>query len=185
MRRCWPVSRPGDVVLVKASRGLALDTVAADLLTAGQAPDRRRPAETKVGPAVKTIVFAGCSRCSATLLGTRLAIRVLVKKGYGQLIRDDGPTSHHVKRGTPTMGGLVIIAAVLIAYFGSPPAHLDPPVGVGAAGAVPVHRARRGRLPGRLHQDQQAALARAAQQGQDRRSVDRRDHLRAAVAAVP
>ena len=42
-----------------------------------------------------------------------------MKKGYGQLIRDDGPTSHHVKRGTPTMGGLVIIAAVLVAYFGS------------------------------------------------------------------
>jgi phospho-N-acetylmuramoyl-pentapeptide-transferase len=48
-----------------------------------------------------------------------LAISFLVKKGYGQLIRDDGPTSHHVKRGTPTMGGLVIIASVLLAYFGS------------------------------------------------------------------
>ncbi len=65
---------------------------------------------------MKTIVFAGCIALLGTLLGTRLAIRVLVKKGYGQLIRDDGPTSHHVKRGTPTMGGLVIIAAVLIGY---------------------------------------------------------------------
>ena len=44
---------------------------------------------------------------------------MLVKKGYGQLIRDDGPTSHHVKRGTPTMGGLVIIAAVLLGYLRS------------------------------------------------------------------
>jgi phospho-N-acetylmuramoyl-pentapeptide-transferase len=68
---------------------------------------------------VKTIVFAGGLALLGTLLGTRLAIRILVKKGYGQLIRDDGPTSHHVKRGTPTMGGLVIIAAVLLAYFGS------------------------------------------------------------------
>jgi phospho-N-acetylmuramoyl-pentapeptide-transferase len=68
---------------------------------------------------VKTIVFAGGLALLGTLLGTRLAIRVLVKKGYGQLIRDDGPTSHHVKRGTPTMGGLVIIAAVLVAYVGS------------------------------------------------------------------
>jgi phospho-N-acetylmuramoyl-pentapeptide-transferase len=68
---------------------------------------------------VKTIVFAGCLALLGTLLGTRLAIQVLVKKGYGQLIRDDGPTSHHVKRGTPTMGGLVIIAAVVLAYFGS------------------------------------------------------------------
>jgi len=68
---------------------------------------------------VKTIVFAGVLALLGTLLGTRIAIRILVKKGYGQLIRDDGPTSHHVKRGTPTMGGLVIIAAVLLAYFGS------------------------------------------------------------------
>jgi len=68
---------------------------------------------------VKTIVFAGVLALLGTLLGTRIAIRILVRKGYGQLIRDDGPTSHHVKRGTPTMGGLVIIAAVLLAYFGS------------------------------------------------------------------
>lgn len=41
---------------------------------------------------MKTIVFAGALAMLGTLLGTRLAIRVLVK-GYGQLIRDDGPTS--------------------------------------------------------------------------------------------
>jgi phospho-N-acetylmuramoyl-pentapeptide-transferase len=46
-----------------------------------------------------------------------LAIRALVAKGYGQLIRDDGPTTHHTKRGTPTMGGLVMIASVVFAYF--------------------------------------------------------------------
>ncbi len=38
-------------------------------------------------------------------VGTPLFIRFLVRKGYGQFIRDDGPTSHHTKRGTPTMGG--------------------------------------------------------------------------------
>ncbi|MGC8000735.1 hypothetical protein ACP3XN_25390, partial [Salmonella enterica] len=52
-----------------------------------------------------------------TLLGTPLFIRLLVKRGYGQFIRDDGPTSHHVKRGTPTMGGAVILIAVVVAYF--------------------------------------------------------------------
>jgi phospho-N-acetylmuramoyl-pentapeptide-transferase len=62
------------------------------------------------------ILFAGAVALLSTLLGTRLAIRVLVAKGYGQLIRDDGPTSHHVKRGTPTMGGLVIIVAVVLGY---------------------------------------------------------------------
>ena len=68
---------------------------------------------------MRTIVLAGGIALLATLFGTRVAIRILVRKGYGQLIRDDGPTSHHVKRGTPTMGGLVIIAAVLLAYVGS------------------------------------------------------------------
>ncbi len=51
-----------------------------------------------------------------SLLGTPACIRVLVRRGYGQLIRDDGPTSHHTKRGTPTMGGTVIIIATLVAY---------------------------------------------------------------------
>ncbi len=68
---------------------------------------------------MRTIVLAGGIALLGTLLGTRLAIRILVRKGYGQLIRDDGPTTHHVKRGTPTMGGLVIIAAVLLAYSAS------------------------------------------------------------------
>jgi phospho-N-acetylmuramoyl-pentapeptide-transferase len=54
-----------------------------------------------------------------SLLGTRVAIRRFTQLGYGQEIRDDGPTSHHTKRGTPTMGGVVIIAATLIGYFGA------------------------------------------------------------------
>ncbi len=61
------------------------------------------------------------------LLGTRIAIRILVAQGYGQLIRDDGPTSHHVKRGTPTMGGTVIIVAVIAGYTASHLALLTPP----------------------------------------------------------
>ena len=94
---------------------------------------------------MRTIVFAGSIALLGTLLGTRLAIRVLVRRGYGQLIRDDGPTSHHVKRGTPTMGGLVIIATVLVAYFGAHLIVMTPPsasallilflfVGLGAVG---------------------------------------------------
>ncbi len=68
---------------------------------------------------MKTIVFAGALALLGTLLGTKLAIGILVRCGYGQFIRDDGPTSHHTKRGTPTMGGTVVIIAVLVAYFGS------------------------------------------------------------------
>ena len=66
---------------------------------------------------MRAILLAGGLSLVFTLLGTRVAIRILASKGYGQLIRDDGPTTHHTKRGTPTMGGLVIIVSVLLAYF--------------------------------------------------------------------
>ena len=66
---------------------------------------------------MRAILLAGGLSLIFTLLGTRVAIRVLTTKGYGQLIRDDGPTTHHTKRGTPTMGGLVIIFSVVLAYF--------------------------------------------------------------------
>jgi phospho-N-acetylmuramoyl-pentapeptide-transferase len=66
---------------------------------------------------VRAVLIAAAVSLLATLLGTPLYIRFLVKGGYGQFIRDDGPTSHHTKRGTPTMGGAVIIAAALLAYL--------------------------------------------------------------------
>lgn len=37
-----------------------------------------------------------------------------VKQGKGQPIREDGPESHLLKRGTPTMGGLMILAGFLV-----------------------------------------------------------------------
>ncbi len=42
-------------------------------------------------------------------------IRWLQQRGVkGQPIRDDGPKAHEGKRGTPTMGGMVVVAAVLV-----------------------------------------------------------------------
>lgn len=66
---------------------------------------------------MRAILVSGGVALILALLGTRVAIRVLVVKGYGQLIRDDGPTTHHTKRGTPTMGGSVIILATVIGYI--------------------------------------------------------------------
>jgi phospho-N-acetylmuramoyl-pentapeptide-transferase len=66
---------------------------------------------------LRAILLAGGLSLLFTLVGTRYAIRVLASHGYGQLIRDDGPTTHHTKRGTPTMGGLVIVLASVLAYF--------------------------------------------------------------------
>ena len=65
---------------------------------------------------MRSILLAGGLALVCTLIGTPFAIKVLVKNGYGQFIRDDGPTSHHTKRGTPTMGGIVIIGSVIFAY---------------------------------------------------------------------
>jgi phospho-N-acetylmuramoyl-pentapeptide-transferase len=42
-------------------------------------------------------------------------IRKLQSYGIGQKIRDDGPSHHHVKGGTPTMGGVLILFAVVMA----------------------------------------------------------------------
>jgi phospho-N-acetylmuramoyl-pentapeptide-transferase len=68
---------------------------------------------------VKAILFSGSIGLILSLLGTRSAITVLARAGYGQEIRDDGPTSHHTKRGTPTMGGIVIVVASVVGYFGA------------------------------------------------------------------
>jgi phospho-N-acetylmuramoyl-pentapeptide-transferase len=65
---------------------------------------------------VKAVLLAAAISLVVALLGTPMFIKFLVRRGYGQFIRDDGPTSHHTKRGTPTMGGAVIIGASLAAY---------------------------------------------------------------------
>ncbi len=65
---------------------------------------------------MRAILFGGGFALLISLLGTRVAITLLSRRGYGQEIRDDGPTSHHTKRGTPTMGGAVIILATVVGY---------------------------------------------------------------------
>lgn len=66
---------------------------------------------------MREILIAGAIALFMSLFGTPVLIQVLAKKGYGQIIRDDGPSSHHTKRGTPTMGGIIIIFASLVGYF--------------------------------------------------------------------
>ncbi len=66
---------------------------------------------------MKAILLGGGLALVFSLLGTRAAIPLFTQLGYGQEIRDDGPTSHHTKRGTPTMGGVVIIASAVLGYF--------------------------------------------------------------------
>ncbi|CAN5402940.1 phospho-N-acetylmuramoyl-pentapeptide-transferase [soil metagenome] len=68
---------------------------------------------------MRAILLGGGLSLVICLLGTRFAITAFTKWGYGQEIRDDGPASHHTKRGTPTMGGVVIVGATVLGYFGA------------------------------------------------------------------
>lgn len=53
---------------------------------------------------------------AVSLLATPLVIRVLRARGIGEEIREDGPQRHSSKRGTPTMGGVVIVLAAAMGY---------------------------------------------------------------------
>jgi phospho-N-acetylmuramoyl-pentapeptide-transferase len=82
---------------------------------------------------MRNVLVAALVALLVSLFATPVAIRMLSTKGYGQLIRDDGPTTHHTKRGTPTMGGGVIIIAILLGYLA---AHLIFLRGVTASGLL-------------------------------------------------
>ena len=64
---------------------------------------------------------AGAASATALLIGLLLGpwfISYLrVRQGKGQPIRADGPQSHLAKRGTPTMGGLLILIAVIVSVL--------------------------------------------------------------------
>ncbi|MDR0592264.1 MAG: phospho-N-acetylmuramoyl-pentapeptide-transferase [Bifidobacteriaceae bacterium] len=63
------------------------------------------------------ILYSFALALVVALFGTPLFVRFLTNRSYGQFIRQDGPTAHYTKRGTPTMGGVVIILAAVAAYF--------------------------------------------------------------------
>jgi phospho-N-acetylmuramoyl-pentapeptide-transferase len=44
-------------------------------------------------------------------------IEFLREREFGQHIREDGPQGHHLKAGTPTMGGVILFLAVSVAYL--------------------------------------------------------------------
>ncbi|MFL0357320.1 phospho-N-acetylmuramoyl-pentapeptide-transferase [Erythrobacter sp. GH1-10] len=51
------------------------------------------------------------------IIGPRFINMLRVRQGKGQPIREDGPQSHLAKRGTPTMGGLMILVSLTIALL--------------------------------------------------------------------
>ena len=63
------------------------------------------------------LLIAGGFSLLFTLFLTPLFVRLFTRLGWGQFIRDDGPQSHHAKRGTPTMGGIVFITGAVLGYL--------------------------------------------------------------------
>jgi phospho-N-acetylmuramoyl-pentapeptide-transferase len=53
-----------------------------------------------------------------TLALTPIFARTFRRMNLGQFIRADTPTTHVMKRGTPTMGGVIFIAGAIVGYFG-------------------------------------------------------------------
>ena len=51
------------------------------------------------------------------IIGPRFINMLRVRQGKGQPIREDGPQTHLAKRGTPTMGGLMILTSLLISML--------------------------------------------------------------------
>ena len=71
---------------------------------------------------IRYITFrAGAASATALLIGLLLGPKFIswlrAKQGKGQPIRSDGPQSHLAKRGTPTMGGLLILISVSISVL--------------------------------------------------------------------
>ena len=62
----------------------------------------------RAGAALMTALVLGL------IIGPRFIAMLRVRQGKGQPIREDGPQSHLAKRGTPTMGGLMILVALAV-----------------------------------------------------------------------
>jgi len=66
---------------------------------------------------VISIFTAGGIALLVAGFGTPMLLRSLRRRGVGQQIREDGPARHILKAGTPTMGGIAMIVAIVLAYL--------------------------------------------------------------------
>ena len=84
---------------------------------------------------MRLIVLAAGIAGVVSLLGTPLLIRFLRQHGYSQAIRESTDDvkypEHEGKRGTPSMGGVAILAGVVLGYFGTHLVFWDAPTASG------------------------------------------------------
>jgi phospho-N-acetylmuramoyl-pentapeptide-transferase len=68
---------------------------------------------------VRQILIAVGIALAVSILLTPSLIRLFTRQGFGHEIREDGPPSHQTKRGTPSMGGVAILAGIWAGYLGA------------------------------------------------------------------
>jgi phospho-N-acetylmuramoyl-pentapeptide-transferase len=66
---------------------------------------------------VVRVLVAGVLALVISIIAGPRFIRFLREREYGQHIREEGPESHVVKQGTPTMGGVLIVASMAVAFL--------------------------------------------------------------------
>lgn len=59
-------------------------------------------------------IFAAMTALAIGLIAGPAVIRMLTRLKFGQAVRTDGPQTHLVKSGTPTMGGVLILIAIAV-----------------------------------------------------------------------
>src|SRR3978361_210412 len=68
---------------------------------------------------MRQILIAVGIALTVSILLTPALIKLFTRQGFGHEIREDGPPSHRKKRGTPSMGGVAILAGIWAGYLGT------------------------------------------------------------------
>ncbi|MGI8731130.1 MAG: phospho-N-acetylmuramoyl-pentapeptide-transferase [Solirubrobacteraceae bacterium] len=63
------------------------------------------------------VLIAGTAALLICIFLSPKFIAFLHAREFGQFIREEGPEGHHVKAGTPTMGGIIIFTAISIPFL--------------------------------------------------------------------
>jgi len=63
------------------------------------------------------VLIAGTAALLICIFLSPKFIAFLQRREFGQFIREEGPAKHHVKAGTPTMGGIIIVFSISIPFL--------------------------------------------------------------------